>query len=84
MIRHHGLDSTLRQLAVADLSALRRTDKTRLSDAERREIVVQHERLFALALDRIDDLRIAPRPQRRGDDCLGLTTRKRGRTVCAR
>ena len=61
-VRHDRLDAALGQLAVADLAALRRADTTGLADAERREVVVQHERLFALALDRVDDLRVAPVP----------------------
>ena len=77
-------DTALGQLAVADFAALRRTDKAGLADAERREVVVQHERLFALAFDRVDDLRIAARAQRRDDNRLGLATREQRRTVRTR
>src|SRR6267378_81810 len=47
--RHHGFDAALGQVAVADLAPFRRAHHAGLADAERGEIVVQHERLFALA-----------------------------------
>ncbi len=39
---------------------------------------MQHERIFALAFDRIDHLRVAACSQRRNDDRLRLTTREYG------
>src|SRR6185295_10557106 len=45
--------------AVADLTSLWRADKPCLANAVRREIVVEHERLAALALERVDDLCVA-------------------------
>ena len=60
-VRHHGLDAAAREVAVADLAALRRAHHAGLAHRERREVVVQHERLAALALERVDDLRIARR-----------------------
>ena len=54
-------DAAARQVAVADLAALRRAHHAGLADRERREVVVQHERLAALAFERVDDLRVARR-----------------------
>src|SRR5215203_5512417 len=45
---------------------------------------MQHERFFAFACKRIDDLRVAARAERRGDERLRLTPRKERRTVRAR
>jgi len=53
-----GANAAAREIAVADFAALRRTHHACLTDAERREVVVQHERLFALARERIDELRV--------------------------
>ncbi len=83
-IGHHGLDTASRQLAVANFTALGRTDKAGLADAERREVVVQHERLFALALYRIDDLGVAPGAEGRYDDRLRLPACEQRRTVRTR
>ncbi len=45
---------------------------------------MQHERLFALALYGVDDLRIATGTQCRDDHRLRFATGKDGRAVCAR
>jgi hypothetical protein len=60
MRRQHGLHAALGELAVADLATLRRTHAAGLADRERREVVVQQERLLVgLAFRRIDDLLVA-------------------------
>src|SRR5690606_21878160 len=69
-------DATTCETPVADLTPLRRADEARLADAVRREVVVQHERLAALAFERIDDLRIAAGAERRDDQCLRLAARE--------
>ena len=58
-------DAATSQVAVADFAALRRAHHAGLADAERREVVMEHERLFALAGQRIDDLRVAAGAERR-------------------
>ena len=55
-----------------------------LADAEGWEVVVQHEGLAALALDGIDDLRIAGGAQRGGHDGLGLAAGEQRRAMGAR
>src|ERR1700722_14748335 len=82
--RHHRLDAALGQVAVTDLAPFRRAHHAGFADAERREIVVQHERLFLLAHQAVDDLRIPPGSQRRHDQSLSLATGKQRRTVSSR
>ncbi len=69
---------------MADFAAFRRADKTSLTNAVRREVVVEHEGIFPLAFERIDDLRVAARAESRDDQGLGLTAREDGRAVRAR
>ena len=83
-VRHDGADAAARQVAVADLAALRRPHEARLANRERREVVMQHEWLAAFAGERIDDLRVAAGAERRRDECLGLAAREDRRTVGAR
>ena len=45
---------------------------------------MQHERLFLLAGQAVDDLRIAPGAQRRHDQGLGLAAGEQRRTVSSR
>ena len=83
-IRHDGLDAALGEVAVADLAPLRRAHHAGLADAERREVVVQHERLFALAGQAVDDLRIAPGAERRDHQRLRLAAGEERRAVGSR
>jgi hypothetical protein len=73
-----------RELAVADLAALRPEHEAGLADAVRREVVVQHEGLAELARERVDDLRVAARAQRGDDQRLGLAPGEQRRAVRAR
>ena len=57
--RHDRLHATAGELAMTDFATLRRAHKAGLTDTVWREVVMQHERLFAFALDRVDDLGIA-------------------------
>ncbi len=83
-IRQYRLHATAGQLAVADLTPFRRADETGLADAVRREVVVQHERLFALTFDRVDDLCVAPCTECRDDDRLRLAAGEYGRAMRSR
>src|SRR5579864_2018477 len=55
-----------------------------VSPRERREVVVQHERLAPLALEGVDDLRIAGGAERGDDQRLGLAAGEERRAVSAR
>src|SRR5450631_539187 len=79
--RHHRLHSALRKIPVSDLAPLRRTHHAGLADAERREVVVQHEGFFAFTGQAVDDLRITPRAQRRDHQGLRLAAGKERGTV---
>src|SRR5690606_38384629 len=65
-------------------ATLRRAHHARLADAERREVVMEHERFFALAAERIDDLGVTTRTVRRHDQRLRFTARKQRRAVRTR
>src|SRR5690606_20479098 len=56
-------------------------DEAGLADAVRREVVVQHERLAALSLERVHDLRVAARAERRDDERLRLAAGEERRAV---
>ena len=64
-----------------DFTSLGRTDKAGFTHAVRREIVVQHERVFALAPDRIDYLCVTAGTKCRSDNGLRLATGKYCRTM---
>src|SRR6185437_8838044 len=83
-IRHHGFDATSREVAVADLAPLGRSHHAGLAYRERREVVMQHERLAPLALERVDDLRVAGCAERRDDQSLCLTAGEQRRAMRAR
>ncbi len=83
-VRHHGVDAAAGQVAVADFAALRRAHHAGLTDRERREVVVEHERLAAFAFERVDDLRVATGAERRDHEGLRLATREQRRTVRTR
>ena len=57
---------------MADFAALGRADETRFTDTIWWEVVVQHERIFALTLYGIDELSIATGTQSRNDNGLCL------------
>src|SRR4029079_6566239 len=78
---HHGGDAAPRQSAVADLTTFRRAHKACLTNAIRREVIVKHEGIAPLAVERIDDLRVTARAERRHHERLRFTTREHGRAV---
>src|SRR5690606_6500533 len=59
---------------------------TRFAYAERREVVVEHERLrdFLTDVDGVDPLLVARRPERHHTERLGLAAREERRAVGAR
>ncbi len=69
---------------MTDLATLGGADTPGLAHTEGGEIVVQQERVSALALQRVDDLRIAFGAERRHDQRLRLASRELGRAVRAR
>ena len=83
-IRQNGLHAPPCQSPVTDLAALRTGHERGLADAIGREIVVEHELVLALALQRIDDLRIPPRAQCGDHQRLGFAPGKERRTVSPR
>jgi hypothetical protein len=79
-----ALHAALRQVSMTDLAPLRRAHHAGLAHAEGREVVMQHERFFALAGQAIDDLRIAPGAQRGDHQRLRLAAGEERRAVGAR
>src|SRR5690606_14876510 len=70
--------------AVADLAPFRAAYHTDFANAVRREVVMQHERFFALALDGVDDLRIAFGAQGRHHQRLRFATGEKCGTMGTR
>jgi hypothetical protein len=83
-VRHDGHDAAPGQIAVADLAALGRAHEPSLAHRERREVVVQHERLAAFASQRVDDLRVTACAEGRRDERLRLAAGEYRRSVRAR
>src|SRR5690606_16499695 len=67
--------------AMAHFATTGKADTTALTDRVGREVVVQHKRVFALAFEGVDDLRIAQRTEGCRDQGLGFTAGKQGGTV---
>src|SRR5580704_18867821 len=72
------------EFAVADFSPAWRPDAAGFADRERREIVVQQERLLVRPLQRVDELLILAGAERGDHQCLGLAAREQGRAVSTR
>jgi hypothetical protein len=83
-VRHHGLDAAPRQVAMTDLATLRGAHEACLAHGKRREVVVQHEWLAALAGERVDNLRVAPSAEGSRDQRLRLASGEDGGAVGAR
>ena len=79
-----GERDAARQVAVADVAARGAPHELRLAHGEGREVVVEEERVLALALVLLDDLRVVGGPERRGDERLGLAAREERGAVGAR
>ena len=82
--RQHRAYGAPRQFAVADLAAAGRADAAGLTDRERREVVVQHERFLVRSAERVDPLLVLAGAERCDDDGLGLAAGEQRRAVRAR
>src|SRR5437899_5040290 len=84
--RQHRLQRSLGERAVADLATRDATYRLQFTGGERREVVVQHERLRRLLrdVDRVDPLLVVGRAQRDRCQRLRLTAREQRRAVRAR
>ena len=83
-LRQQRMDRAPGQLAVADLAASGRADAAGLADRERREVVVQQERLLVGALQRVDELLVLAGAERGDHQRLGLAAGEQRRAVRAR
>ena len=63
---------------MTDFTTLGTTGKTGFTHTEQREVVMQHERVFVFAINRIDQLRITGCTQGGGYDGLCFTTCEQG------
>ena len=84
--RQHALQRPLGQGAVADLAAAGAAHRSHFAGGERREVVVQHERLRRLAglVDAVEPLHVVRRAERGRDERLRLAAREQRRAVRAR
>ncbi len=69
---------------MADLAPAGAAHAARLAHRERREVVVEHEALLAGAFERVDELLVLARAQRRDHQRLRLAAREQRRAVRAR
>src|SRR5262245_947957 len=84
-LRHHGVESALRQGSVTDLAPSGGAHAARFADRERREIIVEHEAAFDLAqLQTVDVLHVLRGAERRRDKRLGLAAGEERRTMSTR
>src|SRR5208283_2348960 len=73
------------QRAMSNFAAAGSTHKPNFADAERREIVVQHEALGSFGgIEHLDALFVVFRSKSRSDQRLSFSARKQGRAVRAR
>src|SRR5690606_15254750 len=84
MARHHARHGALGERPMTYFTAAWTTQRLRLAGAERREVVVQHEALPALAGERVDLLLVGRGAQRGGHHGLRLTALEQRRSVRAR
>ena len=82
--RHDRVHRAPGELAVADLAPAGAAHAPRLAHRERREVVVEHEALFAGALERVDELLVLAGAEGRNDKRLRLAAREQRRAVRAR
>lgn len=79
--RQHGGDATTGQTAMADFTTTRAAHAAALAYRERREVVVQHEGVLALAFQGIQQLGITRGAEGRDDQGLGFATGEQRGTV---
>ncbi len=82
--RDDGLEAAFGQGAVADLAAAGAAIGPAFADAERREIVIEHEFLADLVGQAVDALLVAGGAQRGGDQGLRFAAGEQGGAVRAR
>ena len=82
--RQHRRERALGQRAVADLAAAGAAQELHFADREGREVVVEHEALLGLAVDRLDLLLVVGRAERRDHERLRLAAGEERRSrACA-
>ena len=85
LVGNHGRERALGQRAVADFAAARAAHEADFADAERREVVVQHEALGGFAgLQQLDALLVVLGAQRDRHQRLRFAAREQRRAVRAR
>ncbi len=84
LVRDHPRERSLGERAVADFAPARSAQWLRLAGRVRREVVVEHEALPALARERVDLLFVARGAERRRHRSLGLAALEERRAVNAR
>src|SRR3546814_3559577 len=82
--RQHRTQRPPRELAMADLTASRRTETTDFADRIGREVIVEHEVLVRQAVEPVDHLFGFLGAQRAGCDRLRLAAGEQRRTMGAR
>src|SRR5262245_59679694 len=78
------MDRAPRKLAMADLAPAGSTDAASLDDRERREVVVQEERILVGPLQRVDELLVLAGTESGDHHRLGLAAREQRGAVGAR
>ncbi|MCY1393025.1 hypothetical protein D9M71_79120 [compost metagenome] len=81
LVRQHGSNAATRQTAVADFTTARAAHAAALAHRERREVVVQHEGVLALAFQGVEQLGITGGAKGGNDQGLGFAAGEQGRTV---
>ena len=79
--RQHRLQGTPCQLTVADLATTRTADATDFANRIGREVIMQHEVRFEVAVQRVDELFVIAGAERRDDQTLGFPTGEQGRAM---
>ena len=84
MFRQNLCGTALGEHTVTDLTPARKKAHTGFTNAERREVVMEHELLEIHPLDIVHTLLVSPGTQRGGNQCLCFTAGKQSTTVGAR
>ncbi len=81
-----ALQRALGEISVSDLATAGAAHRANFTGRERREVVVEHERLGRLAriVDRVETLHVVRGAERHGDERLRLTAREERGAVRAR
>src|SRR5262249_4994534 len=82
--RQQAHQRALGEAAMADLAALGGSHAAGLAGRVGRHVVVHHAALAVPPRQRVDDLLVAPGPERDGDEGLRLSPREQGRAMRAR